>query len=133
MFSNYAYLPICLRYKCDRLEPVSDVTKADFSTTVRSFVTHRGRPAEVGSENGRNFFATAKVISNFLKLRGESLSHVAEGNETKYSFIPGYNSHFCGIWEAGIKTAKYPIKRVLGNIHLSFEEKVSHSHKSRQF
>lgn len=118
----YLCLFICLRFKCVHLEPVSDLTKEAFIMTFRRFVARRGKPAEVCSDNGRNFVAAAKELSNFLKLNSESLSQFATGEGIKFSFIPAYSPHFGGIWEAGIKAAKYHVKRVMGNSHLSFEE-----------
>ena len=37
-------------------------------------------------------------------------------------FIPAYTPHFGGLWEAGVKSTKYHLKRVLGNCNLTFEE-----------
>lgn len=39
-----------------------------------------------------------------------------------WKFIPAYSPHFGGIWEAGVKSAKFHLKRVLGNALLTFEE-----------
>ncbi|KAG6457337.1 hypothetical protein O3G_MSEX010257 [Manduca sexta] len=36
--------------------------------------------------------------------------------------MPPYAPHFGGIWEAGVKSAKFHIKRVLGSTHLTYEE-----------
>lgn len=38
------------------------------------------------------------------------------------SFRLRYTPHFGGIWEAGVKSSKHHIKRVVGNSHLTFEE-----------
>lgn len=118
----YLCLFICLRFKCVHLEPVSDLTKESFIMTLRRFVARRGLPAEICSDNGRNFVAAAKEISHFLKNNSQSLSEFATGEGIKFSFIPAYSPHFGGIWEAGVKAAKYHIKRVMGNTHLTFEE-----------
>ncbi|KAJ0172004.1 hypothetical protein K1T71_012767 [Dendrolimus kikuchii] len=118
----YLCLFICLRYKCIHLEAVSDLSKEAFMMTLRRFISRRGRPAEIFSDNGRNFLAASKDISNFFKLHHETFSDWASKEGIKFNFIPPYASHFAGVWEAGIKSAKYHIKRVMGNAHLTFEE-----------
>lgn len=39
-----------------------------------------------------------------------------------WKFIPSYSPHMGGLWEAGIKSVKGHIKRVVGNSHLDFEQ-----------
>lgn len=46
----------------------------------------------------------------------------ASQNSIQFKFIPAYSPHFGGIWEAGVKSAKFHLKRVVGNSHLTFEE-----------
>ncbi|XP_026330283.1 uncharacterized protein LOC113237817 [Hyposmocoma kahamanoa] len=118
----YLCLFVCLRYKCVHLEIVSDLSKDAFVMTFRRFVSRRGKPAEVFCDNGRNFVAGAKEINHFLKANAASLSDVASEDGIKFLFSPPYAPHFGGIFEAGIKSAKYHIKRVMGNSHLTFEE-----------
>ncbi|XP_075990210.1 uncharacterized protein LOC142985852 [Anticarsia gemmatalis] len=90
--------------------------------SLRRFISRRGKPAEIFCDNGRNFVAAAKEIGTFLKSTAEPLSMFASQEGIKFIFTPSYAPHFGGIWEAGIKSAKYHIKRVMGNSHLTFEE-----------
>ncbi|XP_050684027.1 uncharacterized protein LOC126978939 [Leptidea sinapis] len=119
---NYLCIFICLRYKCVHLEAVSDLSKDSFILTLRRFISRRGRPAEIFSDNGRNFVGAAKEISNFLKLNRKSILDFSNEEEIKFVFTPSYASHFGGIWEAGVKSAKLHMRRVMGNTHLTFEE-----------
>ncbi|XP_028169525.1 uncharacterized protein LOC114359370 [Ostrinia furnacalis] len=90
--------------------------------TLRRFIARRGKPMEIFSDNGRNFVASSKEISQFLKYNSDPLIELANQEGIKFNFIPSYAPHFGGIWEIGIKSAKFHIKRVMGNSHLTFEE-----------
>lgn len=118
----YMCLFICLRYKCIHLEAVSDLSKDSFIMTLKRFISRRGRPAEIFCDNGRNFVAAAKELTNFLKHNEDSFIHFANQENIKFNFTPTYAPHFGGIWEAGVKSAKFHLRRVVGNCHLTFEE-----------
>ncbi|XP_041968453.1 uncharacterized protein LOC121735983 [Aricia agestis] len=118
----YMCIFVCMRFKCIHLEIVSDLSKNAFMMTLRRFVARRGRPAEIFCDNGRNFVAAAKELSIFLKQNSDSISDSASQDGIKFIFSPCYAPHFGGIWEAGVKSAKHHIVRILGNSHLTFEE-----------
>lgn len=117
----YMCIFVCLRYKCIHLEAVSDLTKDAFVMTLRRFIARRGKPLEIFSDNGRNFVSAAKEIGSFINQNREPISDFASQQGIKFNFTPTYAAHF-GIWEAGVKSAKYHIRRVTGNSNLTFEE-----------
>ncbi|KMQ88133.1 hypothetical protein RF55_12431 [Lasius niger] len=43
-------------------------------------------------------------------------------NRTQWPFNPPAASHFGGLWEAVVKSAKHHLRRVIGNATLTFEE-----------
>ncbi|XP_062532935.1 uncharacterized protein LOC134201706 [Bombyx mori] len=57
-------------------------------------------------------------VAEILEMAGESLAN--EGID--FHFIPAYTPHFGGLWEAGVRSTKYHLQRVLGNCNLTFEE-----------
>ncbi|KAL0861062.1 hypothetical protein ABMA27_009574 [Loxostege sticticalis] len=118
----YLCVFICLRYKCIHLECVSDLSKESFVMTLKRFIARRGKPFEIFCDNGRNFVAAAKELGQFLQNNTEPLSYFANQEGIKFMFSPAYAPHFGGIFEAGVKSAKYHAKRVIGNSHLTFEE-----------
>ncbi|XP_047028042.1 uncharacterized protein LOC124636151 [Helicoverpa zea] len=111
-----------MRYKCIHLEAVGGLSKDDFLMTLKRFIARRGKPAEIFSDNGRNFVAADKELGSFLKINNHLFSDFAAQEGIKFNFIPAYSPHFGGIWESGIKSAKHHVKRVIGNLHLTFEE-----------
>ncbi|XP_045774153.1 uncharacterized protein LOC123873362 [Maniola jurtina] len=118
----YLCLFVCLRFKCLHLEAVSDLTKEGFLQALRRFSSRRGKPAEIFCDNAGNFVAAAKEIGNFLKANKQTIIDSATEEQIKFVFSPTYSPHFGGIFEAGVKSAKYHIRRVMGNTHLNFEE-----------
>ncbi|GFX81277.1 integrase catalytic domain-containing protein [Trichonephila clavipes] len=42
--------------------------------------------------------------------------------EIEWHTIPPLSPHFGGLWEAGVKSVKFHLKRVVGSINLTFEE-----------
>lgn len=118
----YLLLIVCMRYKCLHLEAVSDLTKDAFLMTLRRFIARRGKPIEIFCDNGGAFVSASKEIATFLNQNQEPLSEFASQQGIKFSFIPAYSPHFGGLWEAGIKSAKFLIQRAVGNSHLTYEE-----------
>lgn len=88
--------------------------------TLRRFISRRGKPAEIFCDNGRHFVAAAKEVGKFIEQVKDPLCDAINQEGIKFTFT--YAPHFGGIWESGIKSAKFHIKRVMGNSHLTFEE-----------
>lgn len=95
---------------------IHDDSSAFYSARVRS------KPAEIFCDNGRNFVAAAKDIDNFLKVAQEPVSDFARRHSINIMFIRTYAPLFGGIWEAGIMSAKFHLKRIIGNSHVTSEK-----------
>ena len=100
------------------LELVSDYTTATFLAAFQRFVSRRGRPQRVYSDNGTNFKGAA--------VRGAvgspDLAAFSDTENIAWSFIPPAAPHFGGLWEAGVKSAKHHLHRVVRDHTLSHEE-----------
>lgn len=122
---GYISLFICMATKAIHLELVGDLTSEAFIGAFRRFVSRRGRCNHMWSDQGRNFVGANKELVEAwnaakLEFQGEIIDILAKDG-TQWHFIPGYSPNFGGLWEAGIKSTKYHIKRVL-NSHITFEE-----------
>ncbi|XP_018402066.1 PREDICTED: uncharacterized protein LOC108779199 [Cyphomyrmex costatus] len=121
----YVCLFICFATKAIHLELVSDLTSECFISALRRFVSRRGKPTHVYSDNGTNFVGANRELNDlaqFLLKEQTGLSECINDIGINWHFIPAYSPHFGGLWEAGIKSTKHHLKRVASNASLTFEE-----------
>ena len=123
---SYLALFVCFASKAVHLKLVSDLSTAACVAAIRRFVSRRGCPKNLYSDNGKNFVCWEKEIAELQKiLRNEhcdSLQAEAAGLNIQWFFIPPRAPHFDGLWETAIKCAKIHLRKVMGNKILSFEE-----------
>lgn len=122
---SYLCLFICLSTKAIHLELVGDMTSESFLGALKRFVARRGICQEIYSDNGTNFIgANNQLRQTFNKLIAGSqiISDFSSSFYISWHFNPPSAPHFGGIWEAGIKSAKFHLKRVIGSTILTFEE-----------
>lgn len=118
----YIALFICFTTKAIHLELVGDLTSNSFILALRRFIARRGKPTDIYSDNGTTFVGAYNDLATFLKTNCDSITSDLSNDGIRFHFIPAYSPHFGGIWEAGVKSAKFHLLRVLGNCHLSYEE-----------
>lgn len=123
----YLCLFVCLVTRAIHLELASDLTTNAFLNALKRFIARRGKPSNIYSDNGTNFTgannelrALATIIQD--KAHQQKMINFSAEIQIQWHFIPPYSPHMGGIWEAGIKSAKAHLKRVLGNALLTFEE-----------
>lgn len=125
-YKGYIALFICLATRAIHIEVVSDMTSKGFLAAFKRFVARRGHCAELYSDNGTNFVGAARELQElFNEERSKFIPELVEclaNNGTKWNFIPPHAPNFGGLWEAGIKSTKYHLRRVIGNSTLTFEE-----------
>ncbi|GFW72623.1 integrase catalytic domain-containing protein [Trichonephila clavipes] len=79
------------------------------------------------SDNGTNFVGARRKLDEIRKLwlslpTNEAISYYLSKSSIDWHFIPPSSPHFGGIWESGIRSVKFHLKRVLGETILTFEE-----------
>ncbi|KAJ0169142.1 hypothetical protein K1T71_013713 [Dendrolimus kikuchii] len=118
----YIAIFICFTTKAVHLELVGDLTSNKYLLALYRFISRRGKPIHIYSDNGTSFVGAYNDISKFLKSNCNSLAEQLANEGINFHFIPAYSPHFGGIWEAGVKSTKYHLQRALGNCNLTFEE-----------
>jgi hypothetical protein len=123
----YVCLFICLATKAIHLELVTDCTSSSFIGAFKRFMSRRGKPSRMYSDNATTFkgsdrelrFIHQEVIKS--ELFKNFISNCAENN-VEWHFIPPRSPHVGGIWEAGIKSMKFHFKRIIGQSLFTYEE-----------
>lgn len=120
----YICLFVCFTTKAIHLELVTGLSSEDYIMALKRFISRRGKPQQIFSDNGRNFVGAAKEFSNFINndLTTTSINNFAADNHIDFKFIPPYTPHFGGLWEAGVKSCKHHLIRVIGNANLTYVE-----------
>lgn len=125
-FKGYICLFVCMSTRAVHIEVVSSLTTEGFLQAFRRMVARRGHCQEIWSDHGTNFVGASRELVTLFDSEKSSLStEVAEAlatNGTKWHLIPPHAPNFGGLWEAAIKSAKYHLKRVVGNSTLTYEE-----------
>lgn len=123
---GYVCLFVCFATKAIHLEAVSDLSTSAFTAALIRFVSRRGCPNKIYSDNGRNFVGTAREIRENLQkclagLKDEATVRYGQ-QQLEWKFIPASAPHMGGLWEAGVKSCKLHLKKIAGQIRHNFEE-----------
>ena len=123
----YVCVFVSLAVKAVHLEVVSDLTTEAFIATLRRFIARRGYPSLIWSDNGTNFVGAKcelKELYEFLAQQKTEgiVSEFCATRNIEWRFIPEHGPHFGGIWEAAVKSTKTHLKRIMGDVKLTYEE-----------
>ncbi|XP_063617952.1 uncharacterized protein LOC134790896 [Cydia splendana] len=125
-YKGYICLFICMATRAIHLEAVSDLTAQGFIAAFKRFTARRGHCADLWSDNGTNFVGAARELKQlYAEERSSVAVEIADQlatNSTNWHWIPPHSPNFGGLWEAGVKSTKYHLKRVIGDSTLTFEE-----------
>ncbi|XP_065356301.1 uncharacterized protein LOC135950699 [Calliphora vicina] len=111
--------------KAIHLEAVSDLTSEAFLAALRRFFGRRGVSSDIYSDNGTNFVGADKKLCNDFKAavrNNQTVIPILAMQKIRWHFIPPAAPHFGGIWEAGVKSVKFHLKRTIGEAKLTYEE-----------
>lgn len=121
-----AYLAVfvCLTVKAVHLELVSEYTTAAFLAAYHRFVSRRGLPSSIYSDNGTNFRGADRELINAYReaIRDSTFINMLATKQVQWHFMPPHAPHFGGLWEACVKSVKHHLRRCIGKNTLTFEE-----------
>ena len=118
----------CLATRALHLELAWSLDTGSFLNAFTRFVSRRGVPSEVISDNGTNFVGAVNELRELVgKLDPDRIQQMTNHlfTKVKWHFNPPAAPHFGGIYEAMIKAAKRAIYAVLGNGNIRDEELIT--------
>jgi hypothetical protein len=104
----------CMTTRAIHLELVDSLSTDDFIMPLRCFVSRRGIPSEIYSDNGTNLRGAERELGdNFKQLDQDKIHDFLLRNNTEWHFITPHAPHFGGVWESLVKSVKKALKAVL--------------------
>ncbi|XP_055714251.1 uncharacterized protein LOC129808498 [Phlebotomus papatasi] len=88
------------------------------------FVSRRNLPAEIYSDNGRNFVGADRELRRLFEQEENQRKLIAATSDLniQWRFQSPSAPHHGGLYEAAVKSTKYHLKRVAGDAVFNFEE-----------
>ncbi|XP_011859402.1 PREDICTED: uncharacterized protein LOC105556902 [Vollenhovia emeryi] len=123
----YFCLFICMSTKAMHLELTTDLTTHAFINALKRFIARRGMCSNIYSDNGTNFKGANHELCELYKFISEQshqakINHFCTEQAIQWHFIPPYSPHMGGLWEAGIKSVKTHLRKILSEARLTYEE-----------
>lgn len=124
---GYIALFVCFSTKAIHLELVSDLTTNAFLASFRRFTARRGKCTDIHSDCGTNFIGAQKELRELhaaivQQLSDPQLGTTLANDGINWHFNPPAAPNMGGIWEAGVKSVKMHLRRIVGTTPMTFEE-----------
>lgn len=125
-YKSYFAIFVCFATKATHLEVVIDLSSQAFIAAYRRFISRRGICKNLYSDCGTNFVGSkgaitrtrAQVEDQWNEYMAKELAEF----HTMWHFNPPGAPHFGGLWEAGVKSVKHHLKRIIGSTRLTYDE-----------
>ena len=111
LVKRYGCIFTCLTIRAVHIEIAHTLETDSFINALQRFISRRGCPETIRSDNGTNFVGAQREITSALKeWDNEKISKFLLHRNISWKFNPPTASHMGGIWERQIRT----IRKILG-------------------
>ena len=111
---TYGVLFTCIVIRAVYIEVVHFMDTESFINALRRFISRRGRPEEISSDNGGNLVKGEKKLRESLQQWNQAQIHeYFLQHDVKWIFNPPAASHHGGVWEICIRTVRKVMKALL--------------------
>ena len=119
---RYGVLFTCLTVRAIHIEVASSLDTESFINAFRRFVSRRGQPEEIRSDNGGNFVKGEKELRQAVNSWNQAQIHEALLQQNvKWTFNSPAGSHHGGVWERCIRTVRKVVLAILKEQQLDDE------------
>ncbi|XP_037821723.1 uncharacterized protein LOC119610536 [Lucilia sericata] len=122
----YVCIFVCFATKAIHLEVTSDLSTDRFLAAFNRFISRRGCPTTMFSDNGTNFVGASRELErDFRTFLSESRARMCSTygiNGLTWRFIPAGAPHMGGLWEAGVRSFKLHFRKEAKSVKYTFEE-----------
>jgi len=123
----YVAIFVCLATDSCHIELVSNLTAEAFLSALHRFISRRGKPIQIWSDNASCFHRANKELKELEQClqqqnTQESFMNFCCTQDIQWKFSPPTGPHHGSIWENEVKACKRPLKRIVGESNLVFEE-----------
>jgi hypothetical protein len=121
----YICLFICFSTKAIHLELVTSLCIESFLNCLRRFISRRGRPIRIYSDNSTTYQGSSNTLNDFYKMinnNSNQLSDFCANEWIDWRFIPPRSPHWGGLWESGIKSVKKHLRLSLHGVVPTYEQ-----------
>ena len=126
LFKGYIVIFICLATRAIHADLAPDMRTETFLNVLKRFISRRGCPSDMHSDNGTNFEGASNTLKDFKEIAAVVGSSEVKNEMSSlginWHFNPPIAPHMGGVWEIGVKLIKTHLKRILSSESYSFEE-----------
>lgn len=124
LIKGYVALFICMVTKAVHIEFVTGLSSEAFLATLKRFISRRGNPTRIFSDNGTNFLGarnSLRELYDFFQSQSnyDTIREFLSQNETEWSFIPPRSPHWgdCGrLRSKALSITSYEFWVILGSL-----------------
>jgi len=109
----YVCVFICLATKAINLELITSLDSEVFIAALKRFISLRGKPQSMYSDNGTTFLGANNEFRTFLKSNSPNFKNYLANEGVSWHFIPPRAPNFGGLREAGVKSLKFNLNMLL--------------------
>lgn len=112
---RYGCIFTCLRYRAVHIEVAQDLSSDSFMNAVLRFVSRRGPPRVIYSDNGTNFRGAELDVVKALKVWNQAeIQTKLNQKGIDWQFNPPAASHQGGVWERLIRSVRRILHSMIG-------------------
>lgn len=112
---NYGVIFTCLNTRAVHIDLATDCSTEEFLQVLRRFVSFRGCPSLILSDNGTQFIGAERQIKEMLNNWTESVKEFCGLNGITWKFTTPSAPHQNGVTEALVKSCKRALKLSIGD------------------